>query len=445
MSPRSLSFALFVLLNGFLLLRPAELVASWSQVPFYEVTILACLALSGPAVLQQLTPASLKARVATLCIVLLPVAAALSQLSHFQIGEAVSHTATFLKVILYFLLLVGVLDTPERLRRFLGWLLLFAFSHTTLVLLQHHGIIDNPALAATREGVVDEETGETIGFNERLSGAGLFANPNDLSRLLVVGIALALYRFEIASVLLKPIFFSFAGVFLYALARTQSRGGLISLGVLLVALFHARFGTRKTLLLAGLALPLLLIALGGGRQTDLSTSKGTGQQRIQLWHAGLEAFRSTPVFGIGIGNYPEVSGGYLAHNSFVEAYVELGFVGGTLFLAAVCCPVRMCYLFGRPSLRPASRDLRIVRPYILGIVAGYAAGMLSSSRPYAPPTYLFIGLAIVYTNLARADRVLPAFRVTGKLVRQILLFSLGVLVTIQVYVMATVRFGEKFH
>jgi hypothetical protein len=38
----------------------------------------------------------------------------------------------------------------------------------------------------------------------------------------------------------------------------------------------------------------------------------------------------------------------------------------------------------------------------MALVAGYAVGMLSSSRTYAVPTYLLVGLVAAYLNLARA-------------------------------------------
>ena len=50
--------------------------------------------------------------------------------------------------------------------------------------------------------------------------------------------------------------------------------------------------------------------------------------------------------------------------------------------------------------------MRRFAPYLVGIVAGYMMGMMSSSRNYIPPTYMLVGLAAVHVRLAGAH--LPA-------------------------------------
>jgi hypothetical protein len=443
-STRSFSFFLFVILNGVLFLRPTELVEPLREVPLYAITLLCCLAVSAPVLLEQLTTRSLRTNPTTVCVLGLLVAMVLSHLSHFRLGESISGAWVFFQIVVYYLLLVGVLDTPLRLRLFLFWLMIFILGHTGLALLHYHGIIDNPALAAVKENIFDLDSGEILGVYKRLSGAGIFANPNDLSRFLVVGIVVSLYFVDGgAPALLRPVWFGAIAVFVHALLLTQSRGGFIGLVVTLMVLFHARFGTRKSMLLAAPMLAVLAVVFGSSRQTDLSTSGGTGQQRIQLWSNGLDALRSSPLFGHGMFTYPEIASGYVAHNSFVEAYVELGFFGGTLFVGALYCALRMCFLLGNPAREGSNPELFRVRPYVLAILAGYSAGMLSSARCYIITTYSLLGLVVVYTHLAKADVWLPSFRVTRRLAVQIILISLLVLATIQVYVMSTVQYGTK--
>jgi O-antigen ligase len=441
---RSLSFILFVLLTGVVFLRPSDIVVSLRGVPVYALLLVSCLAVSAPCVVEQLSLASLRTRPTTVCVLGLMPAAALSHLSRFQIGPAMTIVWDLFPTVLYYLLLVGVLDTSERLRRFLCWVLVFILGQTILALLQHHGIIDNPALAAVQERVFDDETGEITGILNRLSGAGIFANPNDLSRILVVGIALSLYCFDGgAPALLRPLWVAALAAFVYALVLTQSRGGLIGLGATLLVLFHARFGTRTTLVLGGALLPVAAALFGGSRQADMSMSGGTSQQRIQFWSHGLEAFRSTPVFGTGTGTYPEFTGGYGAHNSYVEAYVEMGFLGGTLFVGAVFGSLWACFLLGRPACQTADPALPRVRPYLIAILAGYAVGMMSTHRTYIITTYVLIGWVVVYNSLGRADLFLPSFQVTRRLVLRGAILSAFVLAAIKIYVMATVQLGTK--
>ena len=140
-----------------------------------------------------------------------------------------------------YLFLVSVLNTTARLRGFLSWLLIFILTLTVLALLQYYEIIDNPALAGVWDRINDEETGEVIGTTLLLCGAGIFANPNDLARILVVGIALALYFFtETTQFVLKPILVIVACILMHALLLTQSRGGFLGLVVTLLVLSWLR-------------------------------------------------------------------------------------------------------------------------------------------------------------------------------------------------------------
>jgi putative inorganic carbon (hco3(-)) transporter len=442
-SPRSLGFVLFVVCMGLLIVRPTELVESLRDAPLYEMTILCGLAISAPRILTQLAGRSLATSPITVCVVGLLPAVALSHMSHGAFGPAVTGTVTFLKVVLSYLFLVAVLNTQGRLRVFLFWLVAFIFALTGLALLQHSGVIDNPALAAHTERVHDDESGEVVGMNVRLCGAGIFANPNDLSRILVVGIVLCLYFIDRgAPVFLRPVWLAAVGVFGYALVLTMSRGGFIALVVSLMVVCVLRFGAARALVLAGLGLPVLAVAVGG-RQTDLSTTEGTGQQRIQLWSDGLAALQSSPLFGTGMDTYPELTGGLGAHNSFVHAYTELGFFGGTLFLGAVAGAMWIAVLVHRRHARAVPPELRRLGLYLVAVLAGYAAGMLSSSRCYALPTYLFVGLLVAYLRIVRADALLPRFRVTPRLAVRLALFSAVVLIVFQVYVLTSVRFGAR--
>src|SRR5438270_5770668 len=74
----ALGFALFLLLNAALFLRPAEIVPALYGLEIYLVVILACLAASFPVVLDQLRPAELERRPITVCVLGLFLAVVLS-------------------------------------------------------------------------------------------------------------------------------------------------------------------------------------------------------------------------------------------------------------------------------------------------------------------------------------------------------------------------------
>src|SRR5262249_16668621 len=154
-----------------------------------------------------------------------------------------------------YLLLVSAVNTTTRLRLFLGWLGLFILVLTVLGMLHYFGVIDIQALDPVLEKQ-DDESGDQF-ILSRLCGAGIFANPNNLSRILVVGMAICLYGLGerdlkgFRYLCLAPLAF-----FGYALILTYSRGGFIGLLVTLLVLFQTRFGTWKTIALVALVVPV---------------------------------------------------------------------------------------------------------------------------------------------------------------------------------------------
>ena len=93
--------------------------------------------------------------------------------------------------------------------------------------------------------------------------------------------------------------------------------------------------------------------------------------------------------------------GLVAHNSFVHAYVELGFFGGTLFFGVF-------FLTGLALLRLHRErigenlhpQLARAYPFVAAILAGWGTAMLTLSRCYVMPTFLTFGIVGAYLNLA---------------------------------------------
>jgi O-antigen ligase len=440
----TVAFGLFILLTVVLLIRPADVFPPLGGLPIYQGCILSCLAVALPAVSRMLKREGLAAEPISLCLVGLLGAVALSHLSHGRIGEAVSESSEFAKLLIYHVLLISLVNTPRRLRVFLWCLLASIVAHTTLALMQYHGMVDLPAMSSLEEGYFDPESGE-LTTKLRLCGGGIFGNPNDLSRILAVGMILSLYwLWDRGPRVLRSLWLAPLALSGYALTQTFSRGGFIGLIVGLLVLFRAAFGTRKALLLSAVALPALFV-LSSGRQTDISTSEGTGQLRIRYWSQGFAAMQEVPIFGLGSNRINDVTSGHQeAHNSFVHAYVDLGLLGGALFAGAFYFALFLPGQLDRYRVGSPDRDLQRARPYLLGIIAGYAAGLLSSSRVYSPTTYVLIGLMAVWIrlSLARDTFLPPPPRFVGsRLAGRLVVVGLTCLVVLYTYTRFAVRWS----
>lgn len=432
-----MSFVLFLLVNATLFIRPAEIVADLQSLPIYEWLIVSCLILSLGQIVAELQPARLVERPITLFVIGMLAAVAMSHLSHLNFYSARLCTTEFSKVALYYLLLVTNVNTAGRLHVFLLWLLGCIVIVGLLAVLQYHEVIDIPSLSILQDMDYDEETGERYAV-PRLRSTGIFNDPNDLSMILVAGVLICAWRLLAGGTgLLAPLLLAAIGLCGYGLVLTKSRGGLLALGVGVFAVLHARYGLRRALFLAAMALPALPL-VASGRQLDIggALEQKTGQSRIQLWAEGIGLFRQNPLFGIGQNEYAEEVG-LVAHNSFVHCFTELGFFGGTLFLAPFVFGIGALYHMQKVEYAINDHELRQLRPYVLAILAGYAVSMLSLSRAYVAPTYLVMGLAAVWLRLADVQSLLPDVCFDGRMAKRMatasVLFLVGTYVIIRVF------------
>ena len=188
-----------------------------------------------------------------------------------------------------------------------------------------------------------------------------------------------------------------------------------------------------------MALPVLLV-LFGGRQTriDPTNKDDTSQARIQLWAEGFNLFREAPIFGVGMNEYAERVG-LVAHNSYVNSYAELGFVGGTLFVSAFYAAFRGLRRLGNTDVVFADPFLMKLRPYLLTIVCSYCIGMYSLSRAYNLPTYMVLGIVAAYLRIAEPGASIAPLRFDETFLKRMLVVGVACLVGLYLFVRIMVR------
>jgi O-antigen ligase len=210
-------------------------------------------------------------------------------------------------------------------------------------------------------------------------------------------------------------------LFIYAMLETHSRGGVLGILAGGGAYAYSRYGGSKTLpfIVAGM---LGILAVIGGRQGDMSGG-GTAHDRLVAWGVGLATLFSEPLAiptGLGIGWYANEYR-MMAHNSFVQAYVELGLFGGGVFLGMFVLGARLVDRLGRGIDAPPW--VVQARHYAFASLVGYAVGCFSLTRNFIVPTYLTIGIASVL--LEQAAPMLPErFQVNEKWFSRGILFSI---------------------
>lgn len=428
-------FLLLLLLTPVVLIHPEEVWPVLGAAPLFKLLALACLVVSLPRVTAQFAAASLASRPITVCVLGVFAAVVLSHLSHFSLWGARTSAAEYFKCVILFVLLVGLVDSLPRLRRLLLWIVGCALVLTMIALLNHYGVTQIPAITSSLEP--DKGADEL----SRLRATGVYNDPNDFCLILLVASGICCYfatgwrKMPRRLLWLLPVAF-----FGSAFAMTRSRGGLMALIAGTVVFLVERVGWRKAMLWALILGPLVLFIFSG-RQTEVSTDQETAQTRMALWREGLVQFRESPVFGIGFGEFADQEG-MVAHNSYLQCFTELGFLGGVMFLGAFVHAILSLHRIGGPALASdaavdvvsddETQMLRL-RPYLAGIVAAYAIGMLSLSRAYVTPTYLVLGVCAVYLRLAE-NRAQPTSRFDMRFVRSMALAGVLFLSVMYVFV-----------
>jgi hypothetical protein len=437
----AVDFFLFLLVNATLFIRPAELIPATAGWPIYNVVIVIALIAAAPQIIKHLSENGLTGCPTTTCVLGMLAFVMLSHLARFDFWYARFNTLEFSKVIAYFLLLMATVNTTKRLFTLLATVVALTLFINALATIDYSGIIDIPTISAVVQGDYDQLTGQAFDVS-RMRATGIFHDPNDLSMIIVVSIVICagglFYRRLGAQryLLMAPI--GFLG---YALTLTQSRGGLLALLAGCCTFFYARFGMMRAALLGAAAVPILLAGFSG-RQINFGAaiSGGTGQQRAELWSAALVAFKASPVFGIGEGMFVEHFRN-VTHNSFVEAFVELGFFGGITFLGLFGIVGWSLWTLRGVRYQIDHAAVRHFLPYMIALLVAFAVSMMSLSRTYVLPTYLIAGTAAAYERLARPGTSLPPVRMSGKLLAWLCVAGVGFIAFIYFYIKILYRMG----
>jgi O-antigen ligase len=130
---------------------------------------------------------------------------------------------------------------------------------------------------------------------------------------------------------------------------------------------------------------------------------------MEAWKTGLDIFVSSPVIGVGQGQFTEYH--YLtAHNSYVLALAETGLVGFLLWGAVLYTSIKTLLLaLLRYRDRPEARVALAWGLALLGSVSGLCIGIFFLSMAWHNLFWIYMGLVGAYYSAIRTHD--PDFRV----------------------------------
>ena len=411
-------YALLVLVTAAMFVRPGELIAQIAGYPIYQILIIACLFIASRTLWNQLFCLRFADRPMTSCLFVLVMAVFMSHLVHGNLWGARDSAWNVTKQVALYVLIVGLINTPNRLRAFVGWITILTTITAALSLFDFIGWIQLNAIDSLQE--LHRSSSTESGTINRIRGTGIFEDPNDLGLVIVTGLVFCMYFMTQDGLGWPRYVWAIPMIVLgTTLGETQSRGAFISLAAAIPAWFFYQRGTRLAILGSLLFVPVLIFGFAG-RMTEIdAVYEGTGQTRLQIWSDAFDVFRSAPLFGIGEGAFADTTG-FVAHNSFLQAFAELGVLGGCSFLAVFL--TGSIGLTKLTSSEDTPSEVTRLRGFVFAAIVGYSVGIFALSRQFVGPTFIILGLSGATQAISNRD-LGPAWKLGIEYTLRVLLAS----------------------
>lgn len=319
-----------------LYVRPHEFLPAFMGLPILPVLLLTSVVLWLARQSKDMSSPQFK---------LLPVQTFLmawSVLLSGWVGGAIGTLTDFIPVVLLFYMLATTVDSVAKLRQ-----VFFVMSVSMIIISLH--TIDQA-----------QEANEGIGWTGaqmiegRATYLGFLNDPNDLSMAILMVLPMQVYLARRSGLILKLFWWAAAGLSLWAVKLTNSRGAILALGAMLMHHGIQRYGLVRSLLVAPVMLAPIVI-FGPSRMNEISDDEESAEGRIESWFEGFHMLASHPLFGVGKGMFTEYN--YLtAHNSYVLALAELGLIGYFVWLSGVFFSFLMAKIVYEGEPKPEKDD-----------------------------------------------------------------------------------------
>jgi O-antigen ligase len=206
--------------------------------------------------------------------------------------------------------------------------------------------------------------------------------------------------------------------------RTESRGGTIAFAVGAVAFTLGFPGRRRVLLLtvAGLAggagwflaTPAFRDRMASISSLDQDYNYTEYGGRKQIWERARGYIAEHPVAGLGAGNFGIAEGATArergqpavwaaTHNAYLQAFAELGVIGGTLFISILITSGRRAWAL----LRRGAPDSAARQPEFIASVCAFASSAYFLSHAYFYTLFVICALTALADRARTADPARP--------------------------------------
>jgi len=340
----------------------------------------------------------------------------MSHVVHTYLGGMISAWSLFIVNVILFFIIANALNT-ERKFKFAIWFIVFLIS-----LLAIQGIYQfNHGYGWAGQALTKSDD---VG-SDRINWVSIFNDPNDLALTFVIAVGILLafifgktkWGNRLAGIALISVLF-------YGIYLTNSRGGMLAL--MATVLFYFVKRSKKFLLgaIIGVLLVAAIFAFGPSRMALLSSDEASAYNRIDLWYQGLQMLKSNLIFGVGFNMFQEDLP-QTAHNSYVLAGAELGFIGLFFFVGLIYASFK--------ALSLVQKNDEQLKTYAYGLqssLIGFCSAAFFLSRTYIILPYVLFALsgALFYLVKQKNDKIIFKFSFID--VRNTALLSVGIMMFI---------------
>jgi putative inorganic carbon (HCO3(-)) transporter len=363
--------------------RPEDWIPGLTAVPLAKITAILALIALVFSILHARQRLPREVLYLGLLVVQLFIASGLSPVWR---GGAFQATLDFAKILVLVVIMALVVTTGKRLQR-----LIFIQAASVAVI----------ALVALLKGHL------ILG---RLEGTlrGNYSDPNDLALAIIISLPLCLgLLFLGRSWIWKAAWALAMLVMLYTVFLTGSRGGLVSL-IVTAAISLWEFairGRRHYLLVLAVPVGLILWQFSSGKLAErlkgtLNGTESSAEARQELFWRSVEVTKRHPLFGVGPGNFVELSGNWhVTHNSFTEMSSEGGMPAFILYVLVLWSGFRNV----RAAKRCATgqRENTLLAKGLDASLVGYVVGSFFLSVSYAFFPYFLVAYTTALSLIAR--------------------------------------------
>jgi len=263
-------------------------------------------------------------------------------------------------------------------------------------------ILSVTAVIATALTINFAQHGNAI-FNNRLSGPGLWGNPNDLAALIafILPFSLIPVFLKNTAATIRVACLTSSSILLAGLWLTQSRGAVLALVICGVAYLFVNSKNKSRIWVSLLFILCLPVLIFSGINRETSDLAGSEASRWNYVIAGLGMVKSYPIFGVGLNKYPEQYelftpafdewGERTAHSSWVLVMAEAGLMGLFLFIGLFLTTLRSAW------------SIRKISPEFFLSMISYGVMMTFLSHTYLFLPYLMFAIVVSARRIYGAE------------------------------------------